>query len=61
MDDSQTNMEPESEGEYDDKSRRERRWRLTLDANEDALSTRDRQLSKALTALYGDGERTQGK
>jgi Mg-chelatase subunit ChlD len=33
----------------------ERRWRLALGADDAALGERDRQLSAALTALYGDG------
>ncbi|MDR1935724.1 MAG: VWA domain-containing protein [Candidatus Accumulibacter sp.] len=37
-------------------SARERRWRLTLGAGEEALAERDRKLSMALTALYGDGD-----
>jgi hypothetical protein len=34
----------------------ERRWRLALGADEDALSTQDKRLSKAMTALYGAGD-----
>ena len=34
---------------------RERRWRLALGAEEEALGKTDQRLSGALTALYGDG------
>jgi hypothetical protein len=34
---------------------RERRWRLVVGGDEDALSAEDRGLSAALTALYGEG------
>lgn len=39
-----------------------RRWRLALggDADDPALSPRDRRLDKAMTALYGDGEKKRG-
>ncbi|MDR2113072.1 MAG: VWA domain-containing protein [Candidatus Accumulibacter sp.] len=37
-------------------SRRERRWRLAVGADENALAESDRKLSAALTALYGDGD-----
>jgi Mg-chelatase subunit ChlD len=35
---------------------RERRWRLALGGEEEALAEPDRRLSMALTALYGDGD-----
>ena len=54
MDD--THRTPELESEADDCTRRERRWRLTLGTDEEALSDGDRRLSVALTALYGDGQ-----
>jgi len=44
------------EDDLADGTRRERRWRLTLGADEEALSERDRKLSMALTALYGNGD-----
>lgn len=34
---------------------RERRWRLALGGEDEALAEADRQLSAALTALYGEG------
>ena len=39
-----------------------RRWRLALggDPDDPALSLRDRRLDKAMTALYGDGEKKRG-
>lgn len=37
---------------------RERRWRLAIGGEDDALSTGDLRLSQALTALYGDGSGT---
>lgn len=37
---------------------RERRWRLALGGEEEALEEPDRRLSRALTALYGDGDET---
>lgn len=39
-----------------------RRWRLALggDADDPALDARDRRLDKAMTALYGDGEKKRG-
>ncbi|MDR3214515.1 MAG: VWA domain-containing protein [Azoarcus sp.] len=41
-------------------SQRERRWRLALGVDdENALSSHDRRLSAALTALYGDGAEPQ--
>jgi hypothetical protein len=33
----------------------ERRWRLALGGEDDALSSEDQRLSAALTALYGEG------
>jgi Mg-chelatase subunit ChlD len=35
---------------------RDRRWRLALGSEEEALSKQDRRLSAALTALYGGGD-----
>ncbi len=35
---------------------RERRWRLALGGEDEALCERDRRLSGALSALYGSGE-----
>lgn len=35
---------------------RERRWRLALGSEEEELEETDRLLSRALTALYGDGD-----
>lgn len=34
---------------------RERRWRLAIGGEDEALGTPDQRLSRALTALYGDG------
>ncbi|MGG5823787.1 VWA domain-containing protein [Falsiroseomonas sp. HW251] len=38
---------------------RERRWRLAVGGEEEALADPDRRLSTALTALYGDGDDTK--
>ncbi|MBY0565452.1 MAG: VWA domain-containing protein [Hyphomonadaceae bacterium] len=40
---------------------RERRWRLALGGEDDALSTGDQRLSGALTALYGEGDADEKK
>ena len=40
---------------------RERRWRLALGGEDDALSPGDQRLSGALTALYGEGDGDQKK
>jgi Mg-chelatase subunit ChlD len=42
------------EGMFD--SERERRWRLAVGTDEEALGESDRRLSAALTALYGNGD-----
>ena len=40
---------------------RERRWRLALGGEDDALGPEDQRLSAALTALYGEGDSDQKK
>jgi hypothetical protein len=35
---------------------RERRWRLALGSEDDQLPADDQRLSRALTALYGEGD-----
>jgi Mg-chelatase subunit ChlD len=40
---------------------RERRWRLALGGEDEALGTEDQRLSGALTALYGEGDGDQKK
>jgi Mg-chelatase subunit ChlD len=40
---------------------RERRWRLALGAEDEALGAEDQRLSGALTALYGEGDGDQKK
>jgi Mg-chelatase subunit ChlD len=42
-------------------SERERRWRLAVGADEEALGEADRRLSAALTALYGTGDAKKGR
>ncbi|MBK8543161.1 MAG: VWA domain-containing protein, partial [Caulobacteraceae bacterium] len=39
----------------------ERRWRLALGGEDDALDASDTRLSSALTALYGEGADDEGK
>ena len=39
----------------------QRRWRLALGGEDDALSKDDQRLSGALTALYGEGDREEKK
>ena len=57
MDETQAAIVSEDGDGLTDGTQRERRWRLTLGADEEALSGHDRKLSMALTALYGDGDR----
>jgi len=40
---------------------RDRRWRLALGGEDEALSQADQRLSGALTALYGEGDRDETK
>ena len=44
-----------------DDAERERRWRLAVGGDDDALGAQDKRLSAALTALYGAGDGGGGK